>query len=188
MEIRIAKTARECHASGRVFEHGEQIVSLVRFADEGYAREDYAREAWETPLGNEAIAVWTTEYRDPKVEEAEPPEVFTPLRKVFYDAAEAEGRAETAIAYLASQLLRRQKAFRLLKESDGEEGDARVCLFADRIGNRMIEVPDPALTFDELDQARRALMERLKDLENPSGEAEAEEDTTEESNGRDQEA
>jgi hypothetical protein len=90
------------------------------------------------------------------------------LRQLFYEAAQSEDRSELAVAYLAAQLLRRQKAFRLIKESDEGDGEVKLILFADRIGNRPIEVRDPNLMYEELEMGRRVLMERLNALEHPA--------------------
>ena len=95
--------------------------------------------------------------------------MFTPLRRIFYDSVESSDRITLAMAYLAAQLLRRQKVFRLIKETDGEDGEANVVLFADRLGDRLIEVRDPSLSHAELEQGRQLLMERLNQLENPDG-------------------
>jgi hypothetical protein len=120
--------------------------------------------------------VWSPRFYDPKVAEQEPPEVFSPLRQVFYEAAESDDRAETAVAYLAAQLLRRQKVFRLLKESDGAENEVKVALYADRIADRLIEARDPSLSYAELEAGRVALLERLSRLENGQPPQEAQTD------------
>jgi len=130
-------------------------------------REDYARDAWKPELGEGAFCVWSAKYCDPKVAEQAPPEVFSPLRQLFYEAVESEDRAELAKAYLAAQLLRRQKVFRRLKESDETDGEVRITLYADCIGDRLIEVRDPSFTYAELDAARNALLDRLQVLEAP---------------------
>ena len=67
--------------------------------------------------------------------------------------------------FLAAGLLRRQKVFRLIKESDESDGEVRITLYTDRIGNRLIEVPDPQFTYAEMDKARTLLIERLQVLE-----------------------
>ena len=167
MEIRINKTARKCCSSERPFEHGEEVTSLVRLEDHVLVREDYAKECWEDSRRKDALATWTTLFYDPAVAEQEPSETFSPLRQVFYECVESEGRPDLATAYLAAQLLRRQKVFRLIKESDDAEGEVRVALFSDRIGGRLIEVRDPTLTYEEMEIGRQALMGRLAELENP---------------------
>ncbi|HQK76740.1 MAG TPA: hypothetical protein PKZ25_11120, partial [Candidatus Hydrogenedentes bacterium] len=70
------------------------------------------------------------------------------------------------------QLLRRQKVFRLIKEFDTDEGESRIALFADRIGNRFIEVGDPGLSYQELEAGRQALLQRLRELETVQTEGE----------------
>lgn len=166
MEIRIAKTSKQCAATGKAFVHDEEVVSLVKLRNQTYVREDYSKASWSVEHAQGAIAVWSTRFHDPKLEQAQPPEVFLPLRHVFYESVKTDARDELAVAYLAAQLLRRQKVFRLLKESDEELEGNRVTLFADRIGGRLIEVHDPAFTVAELDAGKEMLMERLEALKN----------------------
>lgn len=167
MEIKISKSARNCAACERAFVHEEELTSLVRLVGGEFVREDYCADCWRTDLTGDAFSVWSLRFYDPKVAEQEPPEVFSPLRQVFYEAVDCDTRVGAAVAYLAAQLLRRQKVFRLLKESEGTDGEERVALFVDRIADRLIEVRDPSLTFGEMENGRRELMERLNRLENP---------------------
>lgn len=172
MEIKIGKRARACCGCTRAFVHEEELTSVVRVEDQVLVREDYCTACWEPARASSAFSVWLSKFYDPKVAEQEPPEVFSPLRQIFYEAVEADDRGELAKAYLAAQLLRRQKVFRLIKESEVTESEIRVALFSDRIGNRLIEVRDPNLTFAEMEHGRVALMERLNELENPHPEEE----------------
>ena len=114
--------------------------------------------------------------------EQEPPEAYSPLRQAFYEAVESQDRADLAQAFLGAQLLRRQKVFRFIKEFDAEEDGIRIALYNDRIGNRLIEVRDPQLSFAELEAGRVALMDRLRELEEPDqheADAESGEDVVE---------
>ncbi|HQH51287.1 MAG TPA: hypothetical protein PKY01_02615 [Candidatus Hydrogenedentes bacterium] len=169
MEIKITKSSRACSGCERPFEHGEEIFSRVRIEEQSFVREDFDKTHWQPDKAQDAVAAWSTTYVDPKIEAQKPPEVFSPLRQVFYESAESTARDDIAIAYLAAQLLRRQKVFRLIKEFDSEEGEARVALFADRIGNRFIEVGDPNLSYEELENGRQALLRRLQELESGTG-------------------
>lgn len=176
MDIKIRKGAHVCASCERSFVHEEEFHSLVRIEEQTFLREDYCTACWQPSRAASAYSAWSPRYYDPKVAEQEPPEVFSPLRQTFYEAVESNSRNVMAMAYLAAQLLRRQKVFRLIKESDDPEGELNVALFADRIGNRLIEVRDPSLSYGELEEGRRLLMEHLNALENPeeesSGEAE----------------
>ena len=165
MEIRIGKPGRICAGTERQFEHGETVVSVMRVENQQLVRHDFAKPAWADDRATGAIAVWETQYHDPSIDQQGPAEKFSPLRKIFYDAAESDDRVCIAKAYLAAQLLRRQKVFRLVKESDDTEGEARVALFMDRIGNRLAEARDPSLTYAEMEAGRVALMNELATLE-----------------------
>ncbi len=167
MEIKIGKSAHSCCVCERAFEHEEELTSLVRVENRVLLREDYCRACWDAARQANSYSVWTPTFCDPKVVAEQPPEAFSPLRQVFYEAVESTENVELAVAYLAAQLLRRQKAFRLIKESEDPETDERVALFSDRIGNRLIEVRDPNLSHENLEEGRRALMARLAELEAP---------------------
>src|SRR5205085_2313490 len=136
-----------------------------RQVDGALVREDYARDNWDQRLAGEAYSVWQTKFVDPQAAQQEPEEKYSPLRQLFYEAATSEERTELATAFLAAQLLRRQKVFRQVRESiEGDEG--RLVLYVDRIGNRLVEVRDPDFSYAELEAARIRLMERLQQLEN----------------------
>lgn len=178
MEIRIGKGARACSACERDFEHEQELRSLVRLHDGLLNREDYCLSCWEPGRAQGAFSLWSVRFYDPKVAEQEPPEVFSPLRQTFYESVEAEERAELAKAYLAAQLLRRQKVFRLIKESNEPDEEVRLTLFADRIGNTLVEVRDPNLSFQEMETGRQGLMDRLRELETPESEEDTESEET----------
>ncbi len=167
MEIRIGKSARACTACGREFVHEEEMNSLVRREEQGLTREDYCAACWTPERAEGVYSAWTPKFYDPQVAEQAPPEVFSPLRQAFYEAVEMEDRIGQARAFLAAQLLRRQKVFRRIKESDEADGEVHLLLFADKIGNRLIEVRDPNFSYAEMEAARQALMQRLQELEAP---------------------
>ncbi len=174
MDIKIGKGAHVCAGCERNFVHEEEYHSLVRIEEQAFLREDFCRSCWDPDRASSAYSAWSPRYYDPKVAEQEPPEVFSPLRQTFYEAVESDARNVMAMAYLAAQLLRRQKVFRLIKESDDPEGELNVTLFADRIGNRLIEVRDPSLSYGELEEGRRLLMEHLNALESAEAESSGE--------------
>lgn len=167
MDIKIRKSSNGCSGCQREFAHDEPIGSLVRVVEQVLAREDYCADCWNEDRARGSYCTWSLKYYDPKVADQKPPEVFSPLRQLFYEAVECEDRLEQAKAYLAAQLLRRQKVFRRIKESDEADGEIHILLYADRIGNRLIEVRDPNFSYAEMEAARGALLKRLQELESP---------------------
>lgn len=172
MEIKIGKNARICNVCERSFIHDENFHSLARFEGLDLLREDYCKNCWDPARASGAYSAWTPKFYDPNVANQQPPEVFSPLRQTFYESVESNDRALLSVAYLAAQLLRRQKAFRLIKETTDPDSELNLILFSDRIGNRLIEVSDPSLSHEELEQGRVKLMERLQELESPDEPAE----------------
>ena len=182
MNIKISKSSRHCAACENDFTHEQEITSVVRISDGEMVRSDYCRACWDHSEDQKVYSAWTTQYYDPEVAEQEAPETFSPLRQSFYEAVESEDRELLAMAYLAAQMLRRQKVFRLIKGSDKtDDVDATVELFADRLGDRLIEVRDPALTHAELQAGREKLIARLAEIESArdSAEDEAQQDSEE---------
>lgn len=165
MEIKISKSSRVCHRCEREFVHEEEVSSAVRHVEEGLQREDYCKPCWIEVPRDGLYSFWCPRYIDPRVLEQQPEEAYSPLRRLFYESAEAEDRAVRATAFLAAQLLRRQKVFRLIKESDEGEGEVRIYLYTDRIGNRLVEVRDPSFSYAELDAARHGLVKHLRETE-----------------------
>ncbi len=156
------------------FVHGQTIHSAVAFAEsDALVRADHCDACWTPQISRAAYSAWTTRFTDPRVADQQSPEVFSPLRRLFYDACASEDRIELAKAFLAAQLLRRQKVFRQIKESGEMDGEVRTTLYTDRIGNQFIEVRDPNFTFAELDEARVLLLRALRELEEgtPAGDA-----------------
>ncbi len=153
----------------------------MRFENQILEREDYCKACWTPERGDGAFSTWSLTYIDPEIEAQQPEEVFSPLRQLFYDAVESEDRSTLAMAYLAAQLLRRQKVFRLIKETDEADGEINVALFSDRIGEHLIEVKDPHLSGAEMEEGRRQLLEGLRALEEGETDAADSEDEVEES-------
>ncbi len=166
MEFSIRKSARSCEHCSTEFVHSQSIHSAVSFSEEdALVRADYCDACWTPQLSRAAYSAWATHFFDPRVADQQPPEVFSPLRRLFYEACASEDRLEQAKAFLAAQLLRRQKVFRQIKESGEQDGEIRTTLYTDRIGNQFIEVRDPNFTYAELDEARALLLRSLRELE-----------------------
>lgn len=167
MEIKIGKGARSCCVCSRDFEHEEPFTSVLRPIDSDLSRSDYCDACWtEQPaLESEPYSTWKSNFFDRDVADQASEESFSPLRKLFYEAVEGTDRSILSMAFLAAQLLRRQKVFRLIKESQDPDTDDTTILFTDRIGNRFIEVQDPSLAHEELEIGRRLLLKRLGEIE-----------------------
>ena len=165
MEIKIGKSSNKCAECERNFEHEEMFNSRAQILDDQLVRQDFCSTCWVDNRNVDAYFAWSSRYCDPAVADAQPPEIFSPLRQLFYESLDFDTALDGATAFLAAQLLRRQKAFCLIKESDEGDGELHVLLFNDRIGNRLVEVRDPNFTYGQLETARSSLLQRLAELE-----------------------
>jgi len=175
MDIKIGKSAKHCCACEADFLHEQVIYSLLRPLDDLYVREDFCESCWSEERAEAAFSSWTAQYYDPDALNDDSEEEFSPLRKTFYAVVEDQDRLSQSIAYLAAQLLRRQKVFRLIKETEDLETEESLILFNDRIGNRLIEVHDARLTHAEMEAGRLELLSKLSALENPESIEDSEE-------------
>lgn len=180
MEIKIGKSSNACIGCDRDFEHEDVFNSRVQILDDQLVREDFCSACWVDSRSVDAYFSWSSRYCDPAVVDAQPPEIFSPLRQLFYESLDSDTPLDGATAFLAAQLLRRQKAFRLIKESDEGDGELHVLLFNDRIGNRLVEVRDPNFTYGQLETARKSLLQRLVELEGNDEDDDADGDHAEE--------
>jgi len=170
MDIKIVKSGRACSGCNGEFQHEQPLTSTLDIVEGQLVREDYCGECLQEQDADTAYSAWTSEFYDPTVADQQPAEHFSPLRSIFYECVESEDRQSIAVAYLAAQLMRRQKVFRWIKESHDPETEAAQFLFTDRIGNRLIEVNDPNLSHAELEIARGRLLEQLNAMENTEAE------------------
>lgn len=180
MEIKISKCASKCLVCGQEFTHEQKVHSSARTEDNTLGRRDYCADCVPKEKDPASFCSWETQYSDPKVLEAERQETLSPLRRLFYDFADSSVRADLAQAFLSAQLLKRQKAFRQIRESEGSEDTGRVTLFLDRATGRLIETRDLNFSYTELDEARVLLLEKLRLLESPEPEQPPAEATDEE--------
>ncbi len=180
VDIKICKSSRHCSACGKEFDHKEPHLSMINESRKEFEREDFCMTCWTqraSGWADKSYSFWATRYIDPSVENEQPPEVYAPVLKLFYETFESDEKAALAIAFISAHLLRRQKVFRLMKEFNREDVEGRVQVFADKFSQRLVEVPDLEFTAQELRDAQRVLIERTdppKEENVPDGSQETE--------------
>jgi hypothetical protein len=169
LDIKIRKASSSCLACGKRFEHLRKHFSRANAGDDQeLIREDYCPACWESGRAADlenTYSFWLSKYFDPAAASEPDEQEFSPLRTVFYDAVEREGRSEQAVAYLAAHLLRRQKVLRFIRGFEDSERDGDISVFSDRFSDRVAEVVDPGFSVEELQGARQELVQRLEQME-----------------------
>ncbi|MGC8844491.1 MAG: hypothetical protein ACP5QY_01440 [Candidatus Hydrogenedens sp.] len=172
MEIKISRNGIKCLSCEKPFIHEEWIWSRILEKNKEWLRQDFCLSCWEQQGKQESLSQWRHRYIDLKVQRKEQETIDSPLRKLFYESAEKEhSRMELAIAFLTSQLLRREKIFKKIKEIAISQRDGYIIMYIDRIDDRVIEVRDPNFSFSEMEEAKKIVLERLEgnpEKENPN--------------------
>ena len=164
MKISISRNGIKCLSCEKVFIHEEWIWSRILGSKKEWQRQDFCLSCWEKQEKQESISQWRHRYIDTKMRRKEQEVEDSPLRKLFYESVEKEqSRMELAIAFLASQLLRREKIFKKIKEMTISQRDGYIIMYIDRIDDRVIEVRDPNFSFAEMEEAKKIVLERLGD-------------------------
>ncbi len=164
MEIRIRKNSPVCFQCSRAFQHNEIIWSQLVKNDKELERQDFCLNCWEQKSILEPFSYWKHKYIDPKeIRKLQELQNDSPLRTLFYDRiSKSEGRKDEAIVYLTSQLLRREKIFKKIKEVVLSKADGHIIIYVDRLDEKIVEVRDPNFSYQELEEARKFICEYLE--------------------------
>ncbi|HOV32607.1 MAG TPA: hypothetical protein PLX23_04510 [Candidatus Hydrogenedens sp.] len=172
MEIKISRNAIKCFNCEKIFVHEEWIGSQIIDTGKEWQRQDFCMSCWEQEKRQDSLSQWRHQFIDVKLQKKEQEVIDSPLRILFYEAVEKEySRIELAIAFLAAQLLKREKVFKKIKEMAISSKDEHIIMYIDRIDDRVIEVRDPNFTLAEMVEAKKNVLERLGDkpeTENPN--------------------
>lgn len=163
MKINISRNGIKCLSCEKTFIHDEWVWSRILDTDDKWQRQDFCLSCWEQQNKQEAISQWRHRYIDTKLKRKEQELEDSPLRKLFYESVEKEhSRMELAIAFLTSQLLRREKIFKKIKEMAISQRDGYIIMYIDCVDDRVIEVRDPNFSFSEMEEAKKIVLERLE--------------------------
>ncbi|HOK09573.1 MAG TPA: hypothetical protein PLT82_09110 [Candidatus Hydrogenedens sp.] len=163
MEIKISRNANKCLLCLKSFSHEEWVWSQIVELNKEWQRRDFCISCWQQSEKQPALSQWRHRYVDPKERNKEQETKDSPLRALFYEMIEKDhSRLELAIAYLASQLLKREKVFKRIKEMAISPKEGHIIMYIDRIDDRVIEVRDPNFTFSEMEEAKNIILRRLE--------------------------
>ena len=160
--ITIGRPSEACAASGHPLQPGERIVSVL-FIDpgEGSRRLDASEEAWDTgwrpEAMDQAIAVWRGVMPEPKARHDARPVDDEDLVALFEQIAEPADERAIELRYVLAWMLVRRRRLRFEGQRKGKLRVRRVTATGALIDDAPIEVDDPGLDEDQLEQA----MERV---------------------------
>ncbi len=147
-EWEIKKTLGECCGTGRKFEVGEEYFAALIETDEGFERRDFSLEFWQQEKP-EVYCYWKTKIADSEQKK----KLFVDddmLMTFFERLAEETDREKINFRFVLTLVLMRK---RILKyDSSGLKDGREIWKLRVTGEKRMVEVADPHLAEDEIEQ------------------------------------
>ncbi len=147
-EWEIKKTLGECCGTGRKFDVGQEYFAALIETDEGFERRDFSLEFWQQEKP-EVYCYWKTKIADSEQKK----KLFVDddmLMTFFERLAEETDREKINFRFVLTLVLMRK---RILKYDSSELKDGREIWNLRVTGEkRMVEVADPHLAEDEIEQ------------------------------------
>ncbi|MEQ8845136.1 MAG: hypothetical protein RIB58_09800 [Phycisphaerales bacterium] len=160
--ITIGRPSDTCAATGEAISPGDAIVSMLVLDDSGASlRLDVCERAWldgwRPARGTDVFAMWRGVAPEPKQRDASRPVEDEDLVSLFEQIAEPADEQAIELRYVLAWMLIRRRRLRLEGQRDRCLRVRRVTGTGALIDETPIEVADPGLDEDQLEQA----MERV---------------------------
>ncbi len=174
--ITIGKPNENCAASGDALTPGERIVSVLLHEVQGGSQRRDAAEAqwdggWRPSAESEVIAIWRGHMPEPKAAENARPVDDEDLVALFEQIAEPADDRAVELRYVLAWMLIRRRRLRFEGQRDATLQVRRVSATGALLDTSPIEVADPGLDEDQLEEAmERVAVLLLGEPEEPSGE------------------
>ncbi len=154
---KVASARFACGVSGRALGPGEVFFSGLVADGAGFARRDFASEAWVSQDQATFLSWWRQRVPvpDPKRRQVKLDKDL--LLKLFTDMRNSRERSAQCLCYVIALCLVRAKAFSLVQVSE-EGGDAWLHLEHKADGVRL-RLRDPRMNTDEQEHVQRSLLE-----------------------------
>jgi hypothetical protein len=160
-EWNIRTCADQCAACQRKFADRERLMSRLRFAPEGYVREDYCPACWAArgaALGTE-LSAWSAVWRAPAPKAPEPLKKET-AESLLRELMETDDPARRNVIFILAVMLERRRIL-AEKEVQMQPDGCKVRVYEHKQTGESFVVPDPQLRLREIEVVQREVMDLL---------------------------
>ena len=155
----IASRAHVCASTGNEFADGAEIVSCLRFSEDGYQRDDVDAAAWDNSLRGDSISVWRSVYRAPPPKPEEPIKRET-VEGLLRQLIEDEDREEARVIYILAVMLERKRV--LVERATHLRDDGMTArVYEHRKTGESFLILDPELKLGDIADVQAEVAERL---------------------------
>jgi hypothetical protein len=154
---KVANASFACSATGRVLAPGEVFFSGLVTDGPGFARRDFAPEAWTSQDPASFLSWWRQRVPEPDPKRRQVRLDKDLLLKLFTDLRNARERPSQCLCYVIALCLVRAKAFGLV--SVAEEGGQPWLYLDHKADGVRLRVRDPRMDAAEQEAVQRSLMD-----------------------------
>ena len=160
-EWNIRTCADQCCACGRRFADRERLMSRLRFAAEGYLRDDFCAGCWpgRKPDGGPEVSAWSAAWLAPapKAPEAQKKETAESLLR---EMMETDDPGRRNVIFILAVMLERRRIL-VEKEVQVHPDGRKIRVYEHKQTGESFVVPDPQLRLLEIEGVQREVMELL---------------------------
>lgn len=160
-EWNIRTCADQCCACGRRFADRERLMSRLRFAADGYLRDDFCTGCWpgRKPDGGAEVSAWSAAWLAPapKAPEALKKETAESLLR---EMMETDDPGRRNVIFILAVMLERRRIL-VEKEVQVHPDGRKIRVYEHKQTGESFVVPDPQLRLLEIEGVQREVMELL---------------------------
>jgi hypothetical protein len=161
-EWNIRACADQCSACQKKFADRERLMSRLRFAPDGYVREDFCSACWpaagNTGAGSE-VSVWSALWVAPEKKAPEPLKKET-AESLLREMMETEDPAKRNVIFILAVMLERRRIL-VEKEVQMQPDGQKIRVYEHKQTGESFVVPDPQLRLKEIESVQMEVMQLL---------------------------
>jgi hypothetical protein len=160
-EWNIRVCADQCVACARKFADRESLMSRLRFAEEGYVREDFCAACWPArqPGADAETSAWAALRRAPEKKAPETLKKET-AESLLRELMETDDPSKRNVIFILAVMLERRRLL-VEKEVQVQPDGGKIRVYEHKQTGESFVVPDPQLHLAEIEHVQREVMELL---------------------------
>jgi len=160
-EWNIRTCADQCVACQKKFADREALMSRLRFAEDGYLREDYCPACW--PLRGQKegaeVSAWSAIWVAPEKKAPEPLKKET-AESLLREMMETDDPSRRNVIFILAVMLERRRIL-VEKEVQLQPDGRKIRVYEHKQTGESFVVPDPQLRLKEIESVQLEVMELL---------------------------
>ena len=161
-EWNIRSCADQCAACQKKFADRETLMSRLRFAADGYLRDDFCSACWPLRSAKEdgAVSAWAATWAAPAPKSPEALKKET-AESLLRELMETDDPTKRNVIFILAVMLERRRIL-VEKEVQISEGSGlKIRVYEHKQTGESFVVPDPQLKLKEIETVQREVMELL---------------------------